>query len=313
MRIGIPCALTYHDYFPLWETFFRSLDCEVIVSPPTGGEIAAQGIAASGDDVCYPVKLMYGHVIELADKADMIFVPRLFSTLAGTCECPKLIGLADMLRHSIPHLPPLIAPYVNLRKGKPGLMQAVYAAGRPITRNPWKIRRAFQIGMRSLIALERSYQAGCLPGGMGQRGDRGSVAVIGHPYNLYDGFANLGVIRRLVQQGYRVLTPQMLSAKVLQQTNAQLRKPLFWSAGRAVFGAGAHYATRADVIGIIHLASFGCGLESLLIDLVQREAMKQDKPLLLLTMDEHTGEAGLETRLEAFLDLLSWKEAALCV
>lgn len=314
MRVGIPRALAYHDYFPLWETFFQQLGCEVVVSPLTTPSIANQGIALAGDDVCYPVKVMHGHVAELADKVDMIFVPRLFSTQAGTCECPKLIGLADMLRHSVPQLPPLISPYVNLRLGKRGLWSAVFAAGRIITRNPWKLRRAFGAGMQALSVLERNYQAGRFAGqSHGQRGKMGNVAVIGHPYNLYDSYTNLQVVDRLLQQGYRVLTPQMLPAKALEAGNAELRKPLFWSSGRTVFGAGAHYATRPDVIGIIHLASFGCGLESLIIDMVQRVAARYDKPLLLLTMDEHTGEVGVETRLEAFLDMLAWKEAASCV
>lgn len=314
MRVGIPRALAYHDYFPLWETFFRSLGCDVVVSPNTTSGVANQGLTLAGDDVCYPVKVMHGHVAALANKVDMIFIPRLFSTLAGTCECPKLIGLADMLRHSIPQLPPLLAPYVNLRLGKRGLMRAIFASGKAITRNPWRLHRAYQAGKQALAALERNYQAGRFPGqSQAQRGNRGTLAVIGHPYNLYDSYTNLQVIDRLLRQGYRVLTPQMLPAKALAAANGELRKPLFWSAGRTVFGAGAHYATRSDVIGIIHLASFGCGLESLIIDLVQRVAGRYDKPLLLLTMDEHTGEAGIETRLEAFLDMLAWKEAATCV
>ncbi|NLW16091.1 MAG: hypothetical protein GX033_00235 [Firmicutes bacterium] len=314
MRVGIPRALAYYDYYPLWETFFQHLGCEVVVSPATTPKIAGQGIALATDDVCYPVKVMYGHVAELATKVDIIFIPRLFSTLAGTCQCPKLIGLADMLRHSIPNLPPLLSPYVNLRLGRRGLIKAILDTGKAITRNPWKIYRAFMAGQQALRALERDYHAGLLPGhSQPQRGDRGNVAVIGHPYNLYDSYTNLRVVERLLQRGYRVLTPQMLPVKYLRQANAQLRKPLFWSSGRVVFGAGAHYATRPDVIGIIHLASFGCGLESLIIELVQRVAIKNDKPFLLLTMDEHTGEAGVETRLEAFLDMLAWKEAAQCV
>jgi predicted nucleotide-binding protein (sugar kinase/HSP70/actin superfamily) len=313
LRVGIPRSLAYYDYYPLWETFFQHLGCEVVTSPATTPSIASQGIAVAGDDVCYPVKLMHGHVAELADKVDVIFVPRLFSTLAGTCECPKLIGMADMLRHSISSLPPLLSPYVNLRLGKRGLLKAIFAAGGVVTRNPWRIYRAFLAGQQALMALKRRFETGRFPGQSSpQRGDKGALAVIGHPYNLYDSYANLRVIERLLQQGYLVLTPQMLPNKSLEKANAQLRKPLFWSSGRVVFGAGAHFATRPDVIGIIHLASFGCGLESLIVDMVQRIAVKNDKPYLLLTMDEHTGEAGVETRLEAFLDMIAWKEAANC-
>ncbi|NLY53803.1 MAG: hypothetical protein GX060_04170 [Firmicutes bacterium] len=314
MRVGIPRALTYHDYFPLWETFFHNLGCEVVTSPPTTPEIANAGVTLAGDDVCYPVKVMYGHVAELANRVDVIYVPRLFSTAGGTCECPKLIGLADMLRHSIPRLPPLISPYVNLRRGKRGLWRAIYATAAPITRNPRRIFRAYQAGKKELIAYQRRYQTGLLPNeSKSPAADKGQLAIIGHSYNIYDGYVNLRLVERLLARGYRVLTPQMLSKRALAEANKILRKPLFWSAGRTVFGAGAYYARRPDVAGIIHLASFGCGLESLLIDLVQRVANAHGKPLLLLTMDEHTGAAGVETRLEAFLDMLAWKEDVACV
>ncbi len=313
MRVGIARSLAYYDYYPLWETFFQCLGCQVVTSPATTPEIAKQGIAVAGDDVCYPVKVMHGHVAELANKVDMIFVPRLFSTAVGTCECPKFIGLADLLRHSIPNLPPLLSPYVNMYASKRGLLKAVFVAGRAITFNPGRIYGAFLAGRQALLASKRRLQSGQLPGlSRPQRGDKGTLAVIGHPYNLYDSYSNLRVVERLLQQGYRVLTPQMLPRKTLEAANAQLRKPLFWSAGRVVFGAGAHFATRPDVMGIIHLASFGCGLESLITDMVQRVAVKHGKPYLLLTMDEHTGEAGVETRLEAFLDLITWREATKC-
>ena len=56
--------------------------------------------------------------------------------------------------------------------------------------------------------------------------------------------------------------------------------------------------------GVITLTAFGCGPDSLMVEDIKRKAKNFNKPLLNLTIDEHTGEAGFITRLEAFCDML---------
>lgn len=317
VKVGIPRALAYFEYYPLWEAFFDCLGCVPVVSPATKPAIVQAGISLAGEDVCYPVKIMYGHVQALAGTVDAIFIPRLFSTGPETCQCPKLIGAADMLRHGIADLPPLITPYINLRWGWWGGLKALAQTALPITSNPGRILRAYRGAMSAWQEHQERCQRGYLPtvAGCNSRGPAaaGNLAVIGHPYNLYDSHVNMHILQRLAEEGYRVLTPQLLSPERVAAAQEFLRKPLFWSAARTIFAAGLCYAERDDVLGIIHLASFGCGIESLVSDLVQRVAKAKKKPCLFLTMDEHTGVAGVETRLEAFLDMVAWqKEAAFC-
>ncbi|MEG3070548.1 MAG: hypothetical protein RQM92_06655 [Candidatus Syntrophopropionicum ammoniitolerans] len=44
--------------------------------------------------------------------------------------------------------------------------------------------------------------------------------------------------------------------------------------------------------------------------IIERYAHSSGIPFLSLTLDEHTGEAGIMTRLEAFLDMVQWRKAA---
>ncbi len=317
MRIGIPRALLYFDYSALWSGFFRELGCEVIVSAPTNADIAQNGVRIACDEACYPVKVMHGHVLDLSQRVDALFLPKVVSVQPGTYSCPKLIGLADMIRFTIPDLPPIIEPTINLRLGMRGIYRALCSAAQGINQNPLQVYRAFRIGLAEQREQQLLLRSGRLPAldgeqSAGQSNNR-SVAVIGHPYDLYDGYLNLNLLSKLRQWGYRVYTPEMLSQKTLQQANLTLRKQLFWSLGRKVMGSAIHYSQRADVSGIIHLASFGCGLESLVADMAERAARRYSKPFMLLTMDEHTGEAGMLTRLEAFLDMLAWREEVSCV
>ena len=78
-RIGIPRALFYYYYFPLWQSFFQNLSLEVIPSPKTDKELVDLGVQKTVDEVCFPVKIFFGHTILLASKVDYLFVPRLIS------------------------------------------------------------------------------------------------------------------------------------------------------------------------------------------------------------------------------------------
>lgn len=306
--------MLYFDYAPLWQGFFRALGCQVVVSPPTSVDTANHGVRVTCDEVCYPVKVLHGHVLQLVGQVDALFIPKVVSVQPGTYSCPKLIGLTDMVRHTIPNLPPVIEPTINLRLGWRGVYRALRAAAADITHNPWRVYWAFQAGLADWNDYRRQCQTGRLPGQpLGQIRQGRPVAVIGHPYNLYDSCLNLGLLQQLQQRGYQVYTPEMLPDRVIDRANRQLRKPLFWSLGRRVMGGALHFSERADIRGIIHLSSFGCGLESLVADMAERAARRFGKPYMLLTLDEHSGEAGVLTRLEAFLDMLEWREEVSCV
>ena len=75
-------------------------------------------------------------------------------------------------------------------------------------------------------------------------------------------------------------------------------------------GAAGHYLKDNKIDGLITLTAFGCGPDSLMIERITRKAKRFNKPLLNLTIDEQTGEAGFITRLEAFVDMLFRKKRA---
>jgi len=69
-------------------------------------------------------------------------------------------------------------------------------------------------------------------------------------------------------------------------------------------GTAAYYMLNHKVDGIIALSAFGCGPDSLMVDEIRYHAKNKNVPMIVLTIDEHTGEAGFVTRLEAFIDML---------
>ena len=105
MKIGIPRALLYSIYLPLWKTFLEELGHTVVLSKNTDQTILNDGVKHCVDDACLPVKIYHGHVMNLAGKTDVILIPRLISVHPGEFICPKFIGLPEMIKNSVPNKP----------------------------------------------------------------------------------------------------------------------------------------------------------------------------------------------------------------
>jgi len=314
--VGIPRALLYYQYYPLWRTFLDGLGVAVVVSPPTGRAILQDGLAALGTDVCLPVKVAAGHLMALRDKVDLIFLPRLVSAAKREYACPKLMGLPDLVRHSL-DLPPLLAPVIDrYRHDNWPLLRVALALGHRLGASVPTVVRAY----RRALACHRQYvqtmEAGYFPDEAGEAVCAGKpldkrapaeavVAVIGHPYTVYDREINLNLAGRLSRMGLGVCTAEQVPEATVRRAATALPKHLFWTAGQQVVGAAFHYLTENRVAGMISVMSFGCGPDSMTGELIARQARQSGRiPHLTLTLDEHAAETGVLTRLEAFLDMV---------
>lgn len=322
IKIGIPRALLYYQYYPMWQTFFSELGAEVVISPPTTQAMLAEGSARVVADTCLPVKVFLGHVLSLVDKCDWIFVPAIRSMKSKIFNCSKFLGLPDMTKAVIPESPPILEIDIDINKGKRTLYQAIYQLGRHFTWNPFKVRRASLAAWQAYLNYREimSSQGLTLPealeraSGAPERerkvrsshpaSTRATIALIGHPYLLYDEYTNHRLIHRLEQAGNKVLTPEMLTTQELESGIARLVGKAYWTYEAEVVGAGGHYL-QSGIDGVIGIMTFGCGPDSLMMDVVRRQAARlRSTPFMSLTLEEHTAEAGVVTRLEAFTDML---------
>ena len=87
--IGIPRALLYYQYYPMWKTFFEHLGVEVVTSEPTSRTTLAKGTARVVADTCLPAKVFVGHVLSLVDMCDCIFIPVVRSRSLIAALCPS--------------------------------------------------------------------------------------------------------------------------------------------------------------------------------------------------------------------------------
>ncbi|NMA87452.1 MAG: hypothetical protein GX968_09015, partial [Tissierellia bacterium] len=104
------------------------------------------------------------------------------------------------------------------------------------------------------------------------------------------------------------ITAEMVEEIISRYYASILPKRMFWSQGQKIVGSTFCLIDRNAIDGIIYISAFGCGIDSVLIELVENRAKEKSIPFTLITIDELTGEAGVNTRIEAFLDMLDWRE-----
>ena len=306
VKIGIPRGMFYYDYHILWEEFFKNLGVEVIISPKTNKDILNHGISTCVDEACLPVKVFHGHVNYLKDKVDYIFIPKIMSIYKREYGCPKHLGLPDMVKHSISDLPEIIAPVVNLKSSKRGLKDAVVYSGKYFTNNKREILKAYEM---ACVKHEEQSLSNILDENIDlKKFNSRKILLLGHPYNIYDNYINMEVGKKLESNDIKIISTEMIQESIAREYANTLSKRMFWTQGQRIIGVAFNLIENSEIDGIIYISAFGCGLDSVLIELVDRKAREYNTPFTLLTIDEQTGEAGINTRIEAFLDMLKWRD-----
>jgi predicted nucleotide-binding protein (sugar kinase/HSP70/actin superfamily) len=318
MRVGIPKGLFYHYYYPLWKTFFQDLGVEVVASASTNRRTIEKGIESAVDEACFPIKVYYGHVRELSlQELDYIFIPRLVSVEPKSYICPKFMGLPDMIKAALPDLPSVIDITIDISKTDRLLKKDIIRVGNIFTDNKNHIHQAYQHGQYELHKCRKNCQDGyniseairiwegekiILPSTYDL-----TIGVLGHGYSLYDQAISMNMINRLRAMGCRVQVVETLDRDAIEEKAAQIPKRVFWTLGRKALGSALFMEGQKEIDGIIYMACFGCGPDSMIGEIIERKI--KAKPFMMITIDEHTGEAGMVTRLEAFCDMLFRRRA----
>jgi len=343
-RIGIPRALMFYRYLPLWRTFLERLGWRVVVSDG----VRQKEKIIYFEDSCLPMKLLVTHAAQLKDKVDHLFIPRLVSIHSTYIMCPKFRGAPDIVRIATEGNVSIIDETVDLRKGGASLLQSFLKIGEKLGTSRQEGKRAFREAEKSFS----KFQAECvdrinrLPTGQVfemsvptpalrrvqgfgpephmVQGAASSVEVegkgngfplriafIGHPYNLFDIDINKDLLALAKSLDMEIITSDLLSEEEIDREVSGLSKEIYWSSGREIVGSLFHFLS-GGVDGVVFLTSFKCGIDALLQEFIKRRLKVRGGssiPLLILSLDEHTGREGLTTRLEAFRDVVEQKKA----
>ena len=304
--VGIPRAMQYLEHGKLWENFFAALGCGVIVSPQTNREILDRGIEASRNETCLPVKAFIGHVSVLADQVRAVFVPRYVSTARGEFSCPILCGLPDLARLAFGGRVEILEVTLDYEKGERETARSLDGIAARLGLAPRAVADAYR---RAVYArLHTRMELGAIEPDPA----RPCIAVLGHPYMIYDPYLSMDLIKKLRRAGYRVVTPANLDYGIKRRNARPFDGSYFYEVGYENLGSAYTLERWPTVRGVVYLTPFGCGVDSLITEFIGRHFRdeKEPPPFLQVSVDEHSGDAGFDTRLEAFLDLAARRGAA---
>ena len=304
--VGIPRALIVYDYAPLIIGFLNALGAKVVLSSKTNKQIMEQACELSYTDSCFPIKLLHGHAASLND-VDYILYPCAIRLGAKDGDenqkysCPLVQASPFIIRQVLDLEKQLLVPTIDFSMGDGDVINNFADAavrmgfsrrqGKKAALAGIKAQREFEtarveLGRRIIEQIRENNQLG--------------VIIFARSYMSQDSGANLGIAEKLAQLG---VVPIPLDLLPLDSVNIKeySDRPYWFYEGKHIAGA-ALTAAEPQLYGLI-LTNFGCGPNAFIIKMV--EDIMGGKPLGQLEIDEHAAEAGLVTRLEAFVDTIS--------
>ena len=301
--IGIPRALLYYRSGTLWKAFFEALDVPVVFSPPTSREILDTGSSLAVDETCLSAKIFIGHVRSLLGTCDRIFVPRYSSFQRSELFCTRFEGLYDQMRNVFradQHR--FLCCNIDALNGS--TEESAFAAlGKELgfssqqSRDAW--RRAKKAETDERKRLCRLQEEALRAPGM-------KILLTGHPYILSDPYLGKPILDYLRLNGAVPIRADEADRESAKKACAHFTPTCRWVMNEELIGGTLLRKDRAD--GLILLSAFPCGPDSMTNELLTRRL--HDIPILNLVLDAQTGTAGIETRLESFLDIIQFKQGA---
>lgn len=242
-------------------------------------------------------------MVSLKDKVDYIFIPRYQSTSKNEYTCPKMCGLPDMAAANLGCKHKILAAKINMDAHPNGTKESLIEMARTLKIKPSKALVAFYEVCEKYLQSKTEENITDL-----KRADvnKAKLLLLGHPYMIYDNYLSMRLIEKLKKRNINVYTPKDLDHVIKRKNAYPYEGKKFWDIGFELLGSAFTYAKDERLKGIIYLTPFACGLDAFIMEFIELRIKSKGRnlPLLKLTVDEHTGEAGFDTRLEAFIDMI---------
>jgi predicted nucleotide-binding protein (sugar kinase/HSP70/actin superfamily) len=237
--------------------------------------------------------------------------------------CPKFRGAPDIVRLATERKVSIIDETIDVRRGRLSLLQSFLRIGEKMGASTQESKKAFRDAENSFSQFRKGWadRMNRLPTRQFFEVEVSTpregrdfplrVAFVGHAYNVFDVDINKDLLSLAKDLGMEAVTADHLSEKEIDREISDLSKEIYWSSGREIVGS-LFYFLSGGVDGVIFLTSFKCGIDALLQEFVKRRLKVRggpSLPLLILSLDEHTGREGLTTRLEAFRDVMEERKS----
>ena len=309
--IGIPMALIYWQLLPLFVRFFKVLGFDVVLSGRTDKRIIRMGVESVTAQPCFPVKVAYGHITELINKkVDYIFLPSIVSMTPSFPQnqnsqlCPYVQSLAYQAKSAFADKlgsTEILDVPIRMGEGQRLLRRSFVRLGEKLGVSASAVRKATEWGFDAQVGFEQDLKdkGAEILDRVGS--DQKLFVLISRPYNGCDDGLNLQLPKKLADLGVETIPMDMLDLSKAQPGDESLHRQVYWTYGQKILRA-AEIIKNDPRLFAIYLSNFSCGPDSFLLTFFKD--IMEKKPCLQLEIDEHSADAGVITRLEAFLESL---------
>lgn len=310
ISIGLPKGLmNYWQLFPFWKSFFTELGFNLVISDESDRKIITDSLETMVSETCLPVELIHGHVLNLLEKnVDYIFLPFVVNSQGAkenptnNANCPWVQSHPYLVKAAFPDgiNQKFLVPTLHFRYFERALkkeLQQFFTQKFNISKT--RILKAIDNANEKQKIVEQQIKINGKNALKNLRDDRWNLVIIGRPYNTGDPALNLRLNRKLQNMNVLAIPTDYLP---LDEENIFDDYPgMYWPNGQKILKA-TRYIARTKNVFAIYLSNFRCGPDSFLMHFVKKEM--NGKPFMHLEVDEHSADAGMITRIEAFLDSL---------
>ncbi len=302
--IGMNRSFLVNTYFPMFNTFFKELGYRVVLPD----KVDTEGVDQQQAAFCFPVEIAHGHIHNLIAKdPDMFFIPHIKGIPTdeenpNTCTCVFVQGEAYYLGGTFDGLSAkkVFTPYFDLSRGLENARAELLKLAGELGKSQAEALAAFKAAIEAQSQFKTDIRARGAEVLKEIEADPAATGVVlfGRPYNAFAGEANKGIPAKFASRGYHVIPFDMLDYEDQTLDDAAT---MYWSMGRMILKGSRLAKNHPQLFGTF-ISNFSCGPDSFVVGYFRQEMGR--KPSLTLELDSHTADAGLETRIEAFLDIV---------
>jgi predicted CoA-substrate-specific enzyme activase len=295
--IGINKSFLMNSYYPLFFHFFTELGMRVILPQ----RVRDEGVKKKGSSFCYPYDVSHGLFADLLmQKPDYLFLPQILEiegeTPASYRNCvfvqSEAYILQEAFRPSTRCLTPLLWFKNGIEEEKPKFISMAGQLGYRKSRT----KAAFEYALRK----QQEFEGECRR--IGEEvlkkldSDEIGIVLFGRSYNAFADETNMSVPHKFASRGVRIIPYDLLPCE-----DNNIERSMYWGQGRRILACADFVRSHPNLYGA-YITNFSCGPDSFVITYF-RQIMGQ-KPSLTLELDNHTADTGLNTRIDAFLDII---------
>lgn len=314
-KIGMPMGLNFFETLPFWHTMFTKLGFEVHTSPHSTRKLYFKGQATiPSDTVCYPAKLLHGHIKELSEMEgiDTVFYPCMSYNIDEDMgdnhfNCPVVAYYPEVVQSSCSELEgkTFIYDYVGIHRPKdfvPRFHKILkqYFSGISLA----EVRKASEAAYAEYEAyMQRVRKKGAEIIAQARSEGRPIIVLAGRPYHL-DNEVNHGIDKLIISQGAAVISEDSISHLTEKAPTSILNQ---WTYHARLYSA-ARYLAGQDDMNLVQLVSFGCGLDAVTTDEVREILHREGKLYTQIKIDEIANLGAVNIRLRSLFAALEPEE-----